>query len=293
MPSQILHALFGEDVITGIYRRIVKDFGIEAGKALEKIRLHYKAAFTLGCQGPDIFYHNQKTRPVALEYGALLHRRSYGVFTAALLKMGLPDPPPEGEDIRSHRRGKGISALGAYALGFMTHAFLDRFCHPYIIYKAGWVSRRDPATRRFAGAHVFFERLLDVLMLEYLRGQPVSSWDQGALAAVCADPPPGLKELLARALVSAFPERAGRDTRLVRRMENAFSDCASFYRLTDPQKTSLCPPGRPQGPAWARGIPVAYLYPEQFPRDLDYLNLKKGTWYSPAGEGGAENRSFP
>ncbi|MDR3139628.1 MAG: hypothetical protein LBT95_08140, partial [Treponema sp.] len=75
MPSQILHTLFGEDVISGIYRRIGRDFGIVADKALEKIRLHYKAAFTLGCQGPDIFYHNQRARPVALEYGALLHRR--------------------------------------------------------------------------------------------------------------------------------------------------------------------------------------------------------------------------
>jgi hypothetical protein len=293
MPSQILHTLFGEDVINEIYRRIGGRFGIVADKALEKIQLTHRAAFALGCQGPDVFYHSQTTRPVALEYGALLHRRAYGVFTAALLKMGLPDPPPDAEDIRLHRREKGIGALGAYALGFMTHAILDRSCHPYIIYKSGWVSRGNPETRKFAGAHAFFERLLDVLMLERLRGRAAASWDQETLAAICTDPPLGLKELLARALVSAFPERAGKDARLSRRMENTFSDCAFFYRFTDPQRTSLNRSGRPRGPVWARRIPVAYLYPEDFPRELDYLNLEKTTWYSPEEGGGADDRSFP
>jgi hypothetical protein len=293
MPSQILHTLFGEDVINQISLRLGRRFGIAADRAREKIQCTYKAAFTLGCQGPDIFYHSQVSRPAALEYGALLHRRAYGTFTAELLKMGLPDPPPDEEDIRLHRQERGINALGAYALGFMTHAVLDRFCHPYIIYKAGWVSRGDPGTRKFTGAHAFFERILDVLMLEKLRGQRAASWDQEALAAVCADPPPGLKELLARALVSAFPERAGKDIRLNRRLENTFADCASLYRLTSPQKTSLRTSSDSAESAGIRRIPTAYLYPEDFPREIDYLNLEKRVWYSPAPQGGADNRSFP
>jgi hypothetical protein len=32
--------------------------------------------------------------------------------------MGLPGPPPERENILPERRGKGIDALGVYALGF-------------------------------------------------------------------------------------------------------------------------------------------------------------------------------
>ena len=127
MPSQVLHTLFGEDIVGEIYRRLGGRFGIVADKALEKINRTYPAVFALGCQGPDIFYHGQRTRPVAVEYGGLLHRRGYGVFTASLLKMGLPDPPPDEEDIRAGRREKGINALGVYSLGFMTHAILDRF----------------------------------------------------------------------------------------------------------------------------------------------------------------------
>ncbi|GHU92914.1 hypothetical protein FACS189479_03150 [Spirochaetia bacterium] len=295
MPSQILHTLFGEDVIAEIYSRIKGRFAFTAQKALEKITGNYSAAFTLGCQGPDIFYHNQRTRPVALEYGTLLHRRGYGMFTSALLKMGLPDPPPDEEDIRLGRREKGINALGVYALGFMTHAVLDRFCHPYIVYKSVTLplpasARPDPgkggAVTLGRHAHPFFERIIDVLMLALLRGKAASSWDQAStLAEICHRPPLGLKELLARSLRASFPERAGQDPRLAQRIDNTFADAAHFYRETAPAQTSRrSPPDRRA---------LVYIYPEALPLDIDYLNLRCSPWFYPAGEEREDRRSFP
>jgi hypothetical protein len=285
-----------------MYPAIHSRFGVVAEKALKKIQMDYRAWFILGCQGPDVFYHSQMTRPVALEYGTLLHRRGYGIFTAALLKMALPDPPPNEEDIRMLRREKGISPLGAYALGFMTHAILDRLAHPYIVYKsvpvfparAGVFSRDQPPALG-KNTHAFFERIIDVLMLDHLRGRPAATWDQEALlAAACEAPTAGPKELLARALIAAFPERAGGDTRLRERMENTFLDCTTFYRYTDPGKTSIC--RRACGdapPAWLREIPLPYLYPENLPRHIDYLNLEGRTWFSPGPAGKPDSRSFP
>jgi hypothetical protein len=224
---------------------------------------------------------------VGLEYGTLLHRRGAGIFTAGLLKMGLPDPAPDEEDIRLHRREKGINALGAYALGFMTHALLDRACHPYIVYKSGWVSPQNPETLRFAKAHAFFERVIDVLMLKILRGQDTASWDQDKiLAEVCENPPLGLKELLARALVLAFPERAGKDTKLSQRIDNTFADCGRFYRLTAPSKTM---PGK------GADIPpdlLGLVYPVELPEDIDFLNVKHETWFYPVTEGAEYQSSF-
>jgi hypothetical protein len=295
MPSQILHTLFGEDVITEIYRRFGGKFGIVADKAVEKITGEYRTAFALGCQGPDIFYHNQRTRPVALEYGTLLHRRGYGMFTAALLKMGLPDPLPDEDDIRNHRREKGINALGAYALGFMTHAILDRRCHPYIIYKS--ISLDDiqtPPGRSFTlgrQAHPFFERILDVLMLRELRGMEVSAWDQaGILAEILEKPPLGLRELIARSLTNAYPERAGKDAKLTQRIVNTFSDAAFFYRLTAPARTA----GR--SPEDRRDL--LYVYPQTLPPDADFLNLAHESWYHPVlpangADDTPDTRSFP
>jgi hypothetical protein len=283
-----------------MYPAIHSRFGIVAEKALKKIQIDYQTSFILGCQGPDIFYHSQMTRPVALEYGALLHRRGYGIFTATLLKMALPDPPPSEEDIRMLRREKGINALGAYALGFMTHAILDRLAHPYIVYKS---SPAFPAPAKTfpqgpvlgKSAHAFFERIIDVLMLDYLRERPAASWDQEALlVSVCKAPPSGLKELLARALIAAFPERAGGDTKLKERIENTFRDCSTLYHYTDPGKTSINNPAQDKEPAgWIQEIPIPYLYPENLPGHIDYLNLAHRTWFYPGPGGKPDSRSVP
>lgn len=283
MPSQVLHILFGEDVITEIHRRLAPRFGVVAGKALEKIQNTYQKTFALGCQGPDLFYHSRSRRPVGLEYGTLLHRRGAGDFTAELLKMGLEDPPPE----------KGINALGAYALGFMTHAILDRKAHPYIIYKSCWLAPTEPRTLSFAQSHAFFERIIDVLMLKHLRGADISSWDQESiLAETCKNPPLGLKELLARALVLTFPERAGKDEKLSARIDNAFQDSAVFYHLTAPAFTQAYAQSE-----W-KDVPfeinhLIYVYPDELPKDIDFLNLEKRLWRYPAGEEKEDDRSFP
>ena len=296
MPSQLLHVLFGEDVIAEIHRRLTPGFGIVAGKALEKIKGSYWKAFVLGCQGPDIFYHSQRRRPVGLEYGTLLHRRGAGVFTAGLLKMGLPAIPPDEEDIRMRRREKGINALGTYALGFMTHAILDRLAHPYIVYK----SDRPPPDNTRDRSHAFFERIIDVLMLKHLRNAEISLWDQeGLLAETCEDPPPGLRELLLDVLVQAYPERAGKDEKLRFRIENTLLDCAAFYRITAPANipvtdsvTVLLQHDVSLPLPQQKGF-VAYLYPENLPSHIDFLNLEKRPWYYPAGEKKEDIRSFP
>ncbi|MDR3160881.1 MAG: hypothetical protein LBU28_04625 [Spirochaetaceae bacterium] len=288
MPSQILHTLFGEDVIQAASSALRVRFGPAAERLRGQLLRDYRGPFALGCQGPDIFYHSQMTVPVALEYGALLHRRAYGTFTAALLSLALPAPDRE------------LDALGAYALAFMTHALLDRRCHPYIIYHSGWADGKGrgafpPMASLGKAAHPFFERILDSLMIEYLRALPVSAWDQEALLSdPCGTPPEGLKELLAGALRAAFPERAGPDGKLERRIANALEDCAFFYRYTAPRRTSfrnrLNRLDRLNRPDWLdqallRELPLAYCYPEALPLDIDYLNLARRTWPSPAGDG--------
>jgi hypothetical protein len=276
VPSQILHTLFGEDLLAALDRTL-------RCRPVEDACL---PAFALGCQGPDIFYHSQMTLPVGLEYGTLLHRRAYGSFAAALFELALP----EGAAARPDR-----ADLAAYAWGFATHAILDRACHPYIVYKTAKLSGEG----RGRNLHAFFERIADALMLDELRGRPVASWDQDSLARICGDPPRGLRELLADALRRTFPERAGQDGKLLRRIDNALRDCAGFYRHTDPGKTSFLRPAGtlPEQSAYQRRLleemPLAILYPEALPQNIDYLNRERRIWYYPRMEGGRNTRSFP
>jgi hypothetical protein len=260
-------------------------------------------AFALGCQGPDIFYHNLRTRPVGLEYGSLLHRRGYGTFSRALLDGVLDRGAYGGRESREMGNSRQTAPfslfsddLGLYALGFLTHPFLDRGAHPYIISKSGWVSPAEPETGRFARSHAFFERILDVLMLELLRGRSAAFWEQeSVLGARCADPPEGLGELWEASLRTAYPERAGGDEKLPLRIANAFKDAASFYAMTDPGRTSGRNPRRDD--AWSKRAKsnrsvLALVYPEKLPLDLDYLNLRRAGWRHPCVEAGTIHLSF-
>ena len=255
MPSQILHALFGEDVLTGLYPHPPDNRG----------------AFVLGCQGPDIFYHNRRTRPVSLEYGSLLHRRGYGTFSAHLFAMCRRDP-----------------CLRDYALGFITHAALDRFCHPYIIYKSVHLQAKNPKDAELT--HPFFERILDVLMLKELRRQDLSDWDQKTLANTCENPPPGLKDAIARAMISAFPQKA-RDALLARRIDNAFADSGRYYRMSDPANTGI------EQRLSVNKRYLSLVSPLNLPAEIDFLNLKHENWYYPYCPLGTvskpDSRSFP
>ncbi|MDR0525608.1 MAG: hypothetical protein LBG90_07030 [Spirochaetaceae bacterium] len=263
MPAHILHSLFGEMLFAGLSTRIPLRVGAEN-----------PGIFWLGCQGPDIFYHNQITRPVSLEYGGLLHRRGFGNFAACLLSQTLPPP------------GQEVSPLGAYALGFMTHALLDRFCHPYIVYKSTVLPSEAEKFQRFGQvfrrgtAHAFFERILDVLMLALLRGQTPAAWDQKALVRVCETPPAGLKELLCQSLQKVFPERAGKDRALLKRIDNTFRDCREFFLLTSAESET------------GEKIPLLYFHPKRLPLQVDYLNLARRAWFYPTEQGKEDTRSF-
>ena len=286
MPSQLLHSLFGEDVIAGILRRVESGLGEASGKyvfAPEKLRADYAAlknVFALGCQGPDIFYHSRRRRPVGLEYGTLLHRRGIGDFASELLAASL-----------SGNLSGGINAEGLYALGFMTHAFLDRQAHPFIVYKSFSFSPKTTDSISYAQAHAFFERIIDALMFKHSRGAEVSSWDQEALLSQpCENPPPALKELLARCLVKVFPERAGKDGKLDARVANAFLDSAGFYRATSPE--SVTRKIRDKAAFFDKDH-LVYVYPENLPQCIDFLNLEKRPWFYPAGAEKEDARSFP
>ncbi|MCL2601990.1 MAG: zinc dependent phospholipase C family protein [Treponema sp.] len=276
MPSCILHTLFGEDVFAELSKH-PKILFLATNKFAKTLQTH-KNVFTLGCQGPDVFYHSRRKRPVGIEYGSLLHRRGFGDFAAKLLAMSL-SPAAE------------TSTVGVYALGFATHAFLDRAAHPFIVYKTFHPSPAKDDHLHPAQAHVFFERIIDTLMLKVLRGGEISNWNEaGALESLCLNPPPDLAELLKDALVHTFPQRAGKDEKLTRRVQNTFEDSAGFYRFLTLSNNARKNPRADFEPDKCR---LLYTHPENLPEHIDFLNLKRQVWLHPAGGKSEDTRSFP
>jgi len=272
MPSQLCHIISGEEALSAV-----------APEASDALLWNAGALFRLGCQGPDIFYHSQRLKPVALHYGVLLHKRDYGRFVEAMAGYW------------RERDGDRLSPLAAYIAGFATHAALDRATHPYIIYFSGWVDRSRPDTERWHRCHAFFERVLDVLMLERRRGCEIADIDFRVELLPPGDFPATVVDAIDHSLRMIYPSQTEKDSFLAERIRNAFADALYFYFLTNPAMTSLKrPPGQLSKFVDERTDrrSVALLYPEDFARSVDYLNLGGCEWLHPCACGGSSRAGF-
>ncbi len=279
MPSQILHCLAGE-------------YALQAASFHAPDHRHFKVLFNLGCQGPDVFAHSRRTKPLALTYARLLHRGGYGRFC---------------RHFASQIAARPWSPLAFWFAGFITHQVLDRILHPYIVYRAplqGSALFQESAAMsgvntfqsvRPAAYHAFLERVLDAAMLFHLKGAAVSSFDTEA-ALVPRDFASGaLESAIAAALRRSYPETAAADELLCTRIHNAFSDTAFFYTVTNPARLSFASavPPVPVDRFLTAGLnAVALLYPEDVPDLERYLNPEKKAWLDP-GSGESHNDSVP
>ncbi len=224
------------------------------------------SSFNLGCQGPDIFYHNQRTRPLSIYYGSLLHKHSIGIFIAALAK----------NMILAHANAESM----AFLLGFATHAALDRKTHPYIVYHSGWYDPAKPETGIYKGAHIFLERILDILLWEKTSAQAIADFRQTELLLPGEPIHPILEEALALALRTSYPRRAAKDDQLLQRIRNGFLDSAHIFALTDPSRMQTIVT-RPFAFYEQGAHSIAMLYPLNVARDVDWANSGHRLWQHP------------
>ncbi|MGO8696060.1 MAG: zinc dependent phospholipase C family protein [Rectinemataceae bacterium] len=273
MAGQITHILAGE--------RALERSSPELGAAVLR---EQGAMFRLGCQGPDIFYHNQHTKPSGLQYGALSHRRGYGVMLEAAVEALPVD------------RRLPTTPAGAYILGLATHAAMDRNTHPLIVFYAGWADPSRPGSERYRSCHPFLERLLDGSLLAKWRGVEPGQFDMESLMAPEAEPGEistgpvdgELVTLWAAGLRAAFPRATGGDLLLERRIANALDDARHFIRMTNPARTAL----QRDDEDWLAHLDdkigprsVALLYPERPPSGIDLESLGSEGWEHPSGDG--------
>lgn len=267
MAAQITHALAGETALRAASASPVVD---EADGAF----------FRLGCQGPDLFYHGQRSRPVSISLGTLVHRRGSGRLARALLADALRDPEP---------------TWTAFVLGFLTHAAVDRASHPFIVWFSGWDDPSRPETARYRGCHAFLERALDAVLLERRLGLAPSRWSIAKRLIPPGGVPRGFATRLAAGLRAAYPERLAADPLLERRVANAFIDSEGFYRFTDPAAVSLSEaalaPWASLDPEAGRRA-VAVLYPEGGLGDLDIANRRRLPWAHPCDPSRVDERDW-
>jgi hypothetical protein len=269
MPSHFAHLLFAEETLRSAL----------GPKAEELLKTHGNL-FRFGAQGPDFFYHNQRTMPTGLRYGVALHRHGYGTFVQELVREAV-------------RLSAGFgSELTAFILGFTTHAPLDRITHPYIGYFAGWVDPKEKASSRLYHAHPFLERILDVLVLRERYGMTPAQFDFLSLVRCGATLPYTVIKAMVKGLNKIYPFYNFK-SRNRQRIQNAYHDSIFFYKLTNHLNPELIKLAyRKDRMENFREKRFGLLHPREVPAGYDFLNLSHQEWCHPCDSKAVRNVSF-
>ncbi len=261
MPSHFAHLLFAEEAL----RKAL-------GQRSEEILAAHGNLFRFGAQGPDLFFHNQRTMPTGLRYGVALHRRGYGSFVEEMVR-----------EARRLSLGPG-SDLGAFILGFVSHAPLDRAVHPYIIYHVGPGEPGKEEDLRLYHAHPFLERVIDVLLLEKRLGKPPSEFDFLSAVRCGRGLPYPVVKAMVKGLNAVYPA-FGYKSRNRQRVENAYHDAMFFYRMTNHLNPDLLRLAvRSERREGFRTRRLGLLHPSHIPEGYDFLNLAHAKWCHPCND---------
>lgn len=269
MPSHFAHLIFAEETVS-------RALG-EEGTALLRSQ---GTLLRFAAQGPDIFYHNQRTMPTGLRYGVALHRRGYGTMVGELVR-------------EARRLGMGpATELGAFTLGFATHAVLDRHTHPYIIHFAGWDEPAGGGENRRYHTHPFLERILDLLILKERRGLEPAQFDFLPLVRCAHGLPYAVLKALVKGLHATYPS-FGRKSLDRERVENAYHDTIFFYKLTNHLNAEMprlaWKKDRKEGFRQRR---MGLLHPREVPPGVDFLNRQGRAWCHPCDDAAVSHAGF-
>ena len=269
MPSHFTHLVFAEEAVS-------RTLG-EEGTTL--LRTHGNL-LRFAAQGPDIFYHNQRTMPTGLRYGVALHKHGYGTMVGELVR-------------EAQRLGMGPgSELGAFILGFATHPILDRRTHPYIIHFAGWDEGGRQGANRTYHTHPFLERILDLLVLAERRGIEPQQFDFLPLVRCAYGLPYPVLKALVKGLHATYPSFSRKSLDRAR-IENAYHDTIFFYKLTNHLNAEMprlaWKKDRKEGFRQRR---MGLLHPREVPPGVDFLNRQGRAWCHPCDDTAVSHAGF-
>lgn len=151
MPGFTTHYLFGVNA----YHSMKND-------TIKKNIFDHHAAFSLGLQGPDIFFYFLPSYFIhGKNIGSIAHNEATGKFLSNLIESRNLFPDKEEAAIAQ-----------AYIMGFLGHYILDCRCHPYIYWRTHY--REDnPA---YYGDHMNLETDIDTELLSFYKKKRPSAF---------------------------------------------------------------------------------------------------------------------
>lgn len=175
MPGFTTHYLFGQQTYPLLPTSNSK-------KAIQK----YPRVYTLGLQGPDIFfYHTHRQNP-----GSIAHTTNTGMFLSHLLQATEIFPSAKEQTIAQ-----------SYVLGFVGHYILDSTCHPYIYARSNYSLNK----KRNMGRHIQLETDIDNSLLWFYQRKRPSEFHQSNSIALNKEQIQVISKLLFIAFKKTYP----------------------------------------------------------------------------------------
>ena len=153
MPGFTTHYLFGLNT----YKALKND-------SLKKTIYDHHAAYSLGLQGPDVFFYYLPSYVLhGKNIGSLAHAKATGTFLSNLLESRSLFPDKTEADIAY-----------AYIMGFLGHYLLDCRCHPYVY----WRTHYKGDIPGYYGDHMNLETDIDTELLSLFKSKKPSDFRQ-------------------------------------------------------------------------------------------------------------------
>lgn len=153
MPGFTTHYLFGINT----YKALKND-------SLKKVIFDHHAAYSLGLQGPDIFFYYLPSYAVhENNIGSIAHIEDTGKFLSYLIESRNLFPDKKEAEIAQ-----------AYIMGFIGHYLLDCRCHPYIYCRSHFHGK----TPEYHASHMTLEVDIDTELLGFYKNKLPSAFRQ-------------------------------------------------------------------------------------------------------------------
>lgn len=153
MPGFTTHYLFGQQTYQKLH-----------ASALKQNIQKYHTVYSLGLQGPDIFFYDILSLVLSDKNpGSIAHTADTRRFLRYLLQSPRIFP-----DIKEKRIAE------VYILGYIGHYLLDTACHPYVYA----MTRYNEKQKGYIGCHIRLETDLDTALLWFYQRRHPSEFHQ-------------------------------------------------------------------------------------------------------------------
>lgn len=206
MPGFTTHYLFGQQA----YQRL-RPSGIK--QTIQK----YHPVFSLGLQGPDIFFYDILSFLSARRNpGSIAHTANTKEFLQHLL-----------ESPRIFLSEKEQDIAHAYILGFIGHYLLDTRCHPYVYA----MTRFGKKPKGYIGRHICLETDIDAVLLWRFQRKLPSEFHQNETIALSKETRAVVSAVLHYAFSETYPKLGATRKRI---LQAIFAMQLSTKLLYDP-----------------------------------------------------------